>query len=184
VANHLRSDDLKESDYFELLGLPRAFRLDQAVLESNWKERAAQVHPDRFVAAMAAQRRVALQWSTRLNEAYRVLRDPLSRAQYLCELAGFKADPNTRVPLEPAFLIEQMAWREDLEQLEHRQDKVGLEALKGKVYSDLQRHMDETAHFMEQEQWEQAILSLNEWMFIDKFLQEVDLVIRSLAIAE
>jgi molecular chaperone HscB len=184
AANRLRSDGLKQSDYFELLGLPHAFHLDDTVLQANWKQRAAQVHPDRFAAAIPAQRRVALEWSTRLNEAYRVLRDPLSRAQYMCEFAGFPPNSDGRVALKPAFLMQQMAWREDLEQLEASQDREGLKALIEEVCSDRSERLSQTARLIEQQQWEQAISSLNEWMFIEKFLQELELSMRSLAIAQ
>ncbi|WP_163768973.1 Fe-S protein assembly co-chaperone HscB, partial [Providencia stuartii] len=75
----------------------------------------AEVHPDRFASEGAAAQRVAMQWAMRVNEGYQRLKDPLKRAAYLCELRGapVQAENNTAMP--PAFLMQQMAWREALD---------------------------------------------------------------------
>ena len=70
-------------DHFTLFGLPRLFRLDVTALDARYRELAAQVHPDRFAQAGDAERRLSLQWATRVNEAYQTLNSPLKRAQYL-----------------------------------------------------------------------------------------------------
>lgn len=104
-----------DADDFALFGLPRRQRLDRARLDERWRALQAEVHPDRFAAEGAAAQRVAMQWALRLNEAHRRLKDPLQRAAYLCELAGapVRASDNTAMPR--AFLLQQMQWREALE---------------------------------------------------------------------
>ena len=104
------------SDDFTLLGLPRRFAVDARELDERWRSLQTQVHPDRHAAHGAAAQRVAMQWSTRVNEAYRRLKDPVSRGAYLCELQGVpvQAESNTRMPT--AFLMQQMQWREALEE--------------------------------------------------------------------
>ena len=105
-----------QSDDFELFGVPRRFAQDRDVLDARWKELQREVHPDRFAAQGAAAQRVAMQWSVRINEAYQRLKDPLKRAAYLCELgsAPIQAEDNTAMPA--AFLMQQMEWREALEE--------------------------------------------------------------------
>ncbi|MFY8103020.1 MAG: Fe-S protein assembly co-chaperone HscB [Ramlibacter sp.] len=107
--------NLADSD-FALFALPERFRQDRAALDARWKELQREAHPDRFAAKGAAAQRVALQWSVRINEAYQRLKDPLKRAAYLCELRGapINAENNTAMP--PAFLMQQMAWREALDE--------------------------------------------------------------------
>ena len=102
-------------DDFQLFGLAPAFRLDVADLESRRRALQAEVHPDRFASQGAAAQRLAMQWAVRVNEAHRRLRDPLARGAYLCELRGspVQAESNTAMPV--AFLQQQMAWREALE---------------------------------------------------------------------
>jgi molecular chaperone HscB len=100
---------------FALFGLPERFAIDRADLDDRWRRLQASAHPDRFAAEGAKAQRQAMQWSVRINEAYRRLREPLPRAAYLCELRGapIAAHSNTAMPGD--FLTQQMAWREALE---------------------------------------------------------------------
>lgn len=104
-----------QSDDFELFGVPQRFAQDRAPLDARWKELQREAHPDKFAAQGAAAQRVAMQWSVRINEAYQRLKDPMRRAAYLCELHGapIQAEDNTAMPA--AFLMQQMEWRESLE---------------------------------------------------------------------
>ena len=73
--------------HFDLFHLPAQFALDASALDHAYRTVQAQVHPDRFAAAGDAQKRIAMQWATRTNEAYQTLRDPLKRATYLLRSA-------------------------------------------------------------------------------------------------
>lgn len=116
---------------FALFGLPERFAIDRTDLDTRWRRLQASAHPDRFVAEGTASQRVAMQWSIRINEAYRRLREPLTRAAYLCELRGapIAAQSNTAMPGD--FLMQQMAWREALD--EASDDDAALAALAGEV---------------------------------------------------
>lgn len=109
--------NLQDND-FVLFGLPERFGLDRADLDARWRKLQASAHPDKFASEGAAAQRLAMQWSVRINEAYRRLREPLSRAAYLCELRGapINAERNTAMP--PAFLVQQMQWREALDEVD------------------------------------------------------------------
>ena len=100
---------------FELFGLKPAFKVDLEALHAAHERAILQVHPDRFADRPAAERRVAEQWASRINEAYAVLKDPVKRAVWLCEAAGRSvgAETNTRMPTD--FLMQQMAWREAMD---------------------------------------------------------------------
>ena len=110
-----RGLNLGDSD-FVLFGLPERFAIDRPDLDARWRRLQATAHPDRFAAEGATAQRLAMQWSVRINEAYRRLREPLTRAAYLCELRGapIAAHSNTAMPGD--FLMQQMAWREALEE--------------------------------------------------------------------
>ncbi len=113
---------------FALFGLPKRFEIDSKDLDERWRRLQASAHPDRFVAEGAAAQRVAMQWSVRINEAYRRLREPLARAAYLCELRGapIAAHSNTAMPGD--FLMQQMAWREALDEADSDAALATLEA--------------------------------------------------------
>lgn len=156
-----------------LFQLPRQFAIDQAALDAAWKRVSMQVHPDRFATASPAEKRVAMQWSSRANEGYRILRDPLARARYLCELAGVDLQTETNTAMRPEFLMQQMEWREQLDEIEGRSDAVALQSLVSILDASMQEVQQAVGTLIDTEQYEQAANRLREWMFIDKFSRQV-----------
>src|ERR1700733_11150756 len=116
-------------NHFDLFHLPQQFAIDAGALDSAYRNVQGQVHPDKFVSASEAEKRVAMQWATRANEAYQTLKNPLKRATYLCELHGvdLQTESNTAMPM--AFLMQQMEWREALGEARADKDVDALEAL-------------------------------------------------------
>ena len=138
----MRLDD----DDFTLLGLPRRQALDRAELDARWRALQAEVHPDRFAADGAASQRVAMQWSLRVNEAYRRLKDPLTRAAYLCELAGVPVQAESNTAMPTAFLMQQMQWREALDEA---RDAAGVQALDDEVSQAERARLDEVQRLLD-----------------------------------
>ncbi len=147
--------------------------MDQAALDAAWKRVSMQVHPDRFATASPAEKRVAMQWSSRANEGYRILREPLARARYLCELAGVDLQTETNTAMRPEFLMQQMEWREQLDEIVGQPDAVALESLVDKLDGSLREVRQDVASLLDNGQYEQAAHRLREWMFIDKFARQV-----------
>ena len=102
-------------DDFALFGLPQRHALERAELDARRRDLQARVHPDRFASEGAAAQRLAMQWAVRVNEAYQRLKDPISRAAYLCELRGVPIDAERNTAMPSAFLMQQMQWREALD---------------------------------------------------------------------
>ncbi len=92
-------------NHFELFHLPQQFAVDAQALDSAYRDVQNRVHPDKFVNATDAEKRVAMQWATRANEAYQTLKHPQKRAQYLCELNGvdLQTESNTAIAEELAL---------------------------------------------------------------------------------
>ena len=161
-----------DDDDFALFGLPRRFAQERAVLDARWRELQAEVHPDRFAAEGAASQRVALQWAVRVNEAYQRLKDPLKRAAYLCELAGQRVDAENNTAMPGAFLMQQMEWREALEeaasveQVETLADEVA--AHRRASLATLGDTIDARADMAAAAQQVRAL------MFVERFAEDVD----------
>jgi len=102
-------------NHFVLFHLPQRFAIDMKALESAYHEVQNQAHPDKFAQATGAEKRVAMQWATRANEAYQTLKNPLKRAAYLCELHGVDLQTESNTSMPPVFLMQQMEWREELD---------------------------------------------------------------------
>ncbi len=161
-----------QANDFELFDVPVRFAQDRAQLDTRWKALQREAHPDRFAAEGAAAQRVAMQWSVRINEAYQRLKDPLKRAAYLCELQGapVQAENNTAMPA--AFLMQQMEWRENLDDIESAE---GLEVLSDQVASEQRRVQQELARLLDEVQDpQQAVGQVRALMFIERFTQEVN----------
>jgi len=105
---------LRTDDYFSIFGLPRQFPMEHAELEHRFRRLSRQLHPDRFARADARERRISLERATRLNDAFRYLKDWRLRAAYLLKLAGTDVFAEGRTFADPEFLEEQLEWREDL----------------------------------------------------------------------
>ena len=106
---------MNPSSHFDLFGFPPAFCIDAGKLEAAYRDLQARVHPDKFAQGTAADRRAAMQWAVRANEAYTALKDPLKRAMHLLELRGVEIGVETNTAMEPTFLMAQMEWRESVE---------------------------------------------------------------------
>lgn len=114
-------------DHFSLLGLTREFAIDQAQLDQAYRQVQAEVHPDRFAGGSDAEKRLSMQWATRVNEAYQTLRKPVSRARYLLSLAGVDTQEETNTAMPAEFLLQQMDWREAVAEARASRDIAALE---------------------------------------------------------
>jgi molecular chaperone HscB len=161
-----------DSDDFELFGLARRFAQDRAEIDARWRQLQSEVHPDRFAADGAAAQRMAMQWAVRVNEARQRLLDPVKRGAYLCELQGapINAENNTAMP--GAFLMQQMAWREALDdarglpEVEQLADEVS--QFRGLALARLQVTLDE------QHDAASAAQQVRALMFVERFAHDVD----------
>jgi molecular chaperone HscB len=117
---------LREDDPFALFGLEPGFSIDTSALSAVYRELQRALHPDRHALAGEAERLAAARRAAGVNDAYRILRDPIARARFLLErLEGGTADDSVTVR-DPAFLMEQMTLREALDALRDHPDAAAL----------------------------------------------------------
>lgn len=115
--------------YFDLFDLPATYALDRERLDSAYRELQSRVHPDRFASKPEAEQRVAMQWATRVNEAYQTLKHPILRGVYMLKLEGIDPMAATNTSIAPAFLMQQMEWREAIADSCRAQDVAALDRL-------------------------------------------------------
>lgn len=158
---------------FELFGLPERQRLDRPELDARWKALAAQVHPDKHVGQGASAQASAMQWSLRVNEAYRRLRDPLSRAAYLCELRGTPIAAESNTHMCRSFLVEQMDWREHLDEALAEAEIDALQQLvkrrQAGLFETAARELDDEGGSPAR-----AAEAVRSLMFVARFLQDIE----------
>ncbi|OEZ63037.1 MULTISPECIES: Fe-S protein assembly co-chaperone HscB [unclassified Duganella] len=160
-------------NHFELFNLPQQFAVDAGALDSAYRDVQSRVHPDKFVNATDAEKRVAMQWATRANEAYQTLKNPQKRAQYLCELNGvdLQTESNTAMPM--AFLMQQMEWREELGDARAAKDSDALEALDKQLRNERKARLAEIETQIGAGDFHAAAQGVRALMFLEKFGEEV-----------
>ncbi|HEY6098811.1 MAG TPA: Fe-S protein assembly co-chaperone HscB [Anaeromyxobacter sp.] len=143
----------RAEDYFSILGLPREFTLDVHDLERRFRELSRHLHPDRFARAEPRERRLSLERATRLNDAYRYLKDWRLRAAYLLKIAGTDVFAEGRTFADPDFLEEQLEWREELALAQADGDAERLRRIATDARERLRRIQDEVARRFADERW-------------------------------
>lgn len=160
-------------NHFDLFHLQQQFSLDLTALEQAYHEVQNQIHPDRFANATGAEKRVAMQWATRANEAYQTLKNPFKRAAYMCELNGvdLQAESNTAMP--GSFLMQQMEWREALEDARDAKDIEALERLDASLRLARTKDLMQIASTLDAQDFEKAAQYVRQLMFLEKFGEEI-----------
>jgi molecular chaperone HscB len=161
-------------NHFELMGLPVAFGLDAARLEDRYRELQTQVHPDKFAAKGEAERRVAMQWATRVNEAYRTLRDPLERARYLLNLKGYDTGEETNTSMPPDFLMQQMEWREASAEARSNDDPAALARLHDELTSSRDEMFKLLGRALGESNYDAGCSLVRKLRFLEKLEEEID----------
>jgi molecular chaperone HscB len=159
-------------NHFELFGLTPAYALDLDHLDRSYRDIQSKVHPDRFAQAGDAERRAAMQMTTQVNEAYRVLKTPVRRAAYLLELNGVDVGFETHTAMPRDFLMEQMELRERLEAAKKSADLDSiaseLSAERLEIENQIKDKVDGTHDFAA------ARDLVRKLMFLDRLGEEID----------
>ncbi|WP_063533329.1 Fe-S protein assembly co-chaperone HscB [Burkholderia sp. MSMB1589WGS] len=163
---------LKDS-HFDLFHLPAQFALDEPTLDAAYRAVQSQVHPDRFAAAGDAQKRIAMQWATRANEAYQTLRDPLKRATYLLHLRGVDVGAENNTAMEPAFLMQQMEWRERIEDAAAAKNIGELAALLAELRDDRRARLAKLGALLDSGSDQGAAEAVRQLMFVERVSAEI-----------
>jgi molecular chaperone HscB len=105
------------TDYFAFFGLPQKLTLDADALEAQFHKLSWKLHPDNFVRATEYERELSLERSSQLNDAYRTLRDPIARVEYLLLHLGLRKEGTTKQQAPPELLEEVFELNESLDEL-------------------------------------------------------------------
>jgi molecular chaperone HscB len=135
--------------HFDLFGLDPRYALETEKLEQAYRDIQARVHPDRYAQSGDAERRASLQLTTRVNEAYRTLKDPVQRAKHILDLNGVDVAFETNTQMPPDFLLQQLELREELDAASSKKSSSGLDAIrarlrhgKGLLVSEIEKAID------------------------------------------
>ena len=164
-------------DYFDLFGMPVSYDVDDDRLRQRYRELQHTIHPDKYAASSDQERRMSLQLTAHVNEAFQTLKRPSSRARYLLELHGINPAAKD-VTLDPAFLGEQMELRERLSAIADSQapqdELLAMRKELENLAGDRQNRIGRQFCSGTSEAYKKAAVLYLEMQFIDKLLHEID----------
>ncbi|WP_041928789.1 Fe-S protein assembly co-chaperone HscB [Methylotenera mobilis] len=168
-------------NHFELFSIAEQFNLDANALENNYRKIQSAAHPDRFITAPATERLSAMHLATSANEAYSVLKNPAKRAKYMLEQHGIDAiaDTNTAMPMD--FLMQQMEWRERIEDAKAARDIAELDSIAGELATEAKALVSNLSELFDIKQdLATATEITRKLIFIDKVRADIDQIIEQL----
>jgi molecular chaperone HscB len=164
-------------NHFAVLGLEPAYELDVAALERSYLGLQQQHHPDHATAGTAGERRAAMERSGAINEAYRALRDPVRRAEYLCRLGGIDldvSDPDRGAPpMSQAFLIDMIERRDGMAETRQR-GHAAVDALRERVLGEQDAALDRAVLALRGGAVREAAVALVERRYLQRLIDELD----------
>lgn len=161
--------------YFELFGLESIYNIELTALESNFRKIQSESHPDRFVTASATEKLQSMQLATLANEAYQTLKNPANRAKYILELHGITAISETNTAMPAEFLMQQMEWREALEDAKGAKDIDALDGLLREMRQEADALQTELGMLMDDKHdYAAATATTRKLIFIDKVCADIN----------
>ncbi len=166
-----------DKNYFEVFGLPEQYSIDLSRLKVCYRELQKEFHPDRYASGSKSEIRLALQYSTYINEAYERLISPLKRAEYLLFRKGVEQDQAKTMSSDAGFLMQQIAWRESLGDVRQASDPdAALETLSDQIsHEQLQMQQAFEKSYLQLDM-ETALAALDKMRFVEKLQQEITLL--------
>ena len=162
---------------FALFNLPVTFQVDSALLNERYLALQKSLHPDNFSAASAQEQRLAMQKSAEINDALRILKDPIARADSIIALnTGEQENPEEKSNKDIGFLMQQMEWRETLENIENRKDTDELTAFTKEINQIRHAILSELSTALDAQQWDIARAITDKLRFIKKLQAEIERV--------
>ena len=170
-------------NYFSLFQLKQQFNIDLYTLEANFRKIQSESHPDRFVTCTSAEKLQSMQTATLANEAYLTLKNPANRAKYLLDLQGINAIAATNTNMPADFLMQQMEWREAMENAKLSKNIGDLEQLLAEMQNDAKNLQTElTEYFDVAQDYLAATDATRKLIFIDKVCADIHKVIEHLEV--
>jgi len=166
-----------QKNYFELFGLPVTFDLNIVDLAARYRELQHNVHPDKFSHASVQERRLSVQMTSYVNEAFQALKDPLKRGRYLLHLQGIETDEETDTVMDPVFLADQMELRERLEEIRSHRSPALLSEFTENIKQRLRSKIDQLRLSLAQTSGEARVRArslIRETQFLERLLQETE----------
>jgi molecular chaperone HscB len=168
-------------NHFELFGVEATYHIDLPRIDQLYREIQAQIHPDKFAHASDAEKRLSIQWTTHVNEAYQILKQPLARARYILKIHGVDTQEETNTAMPADFLMQQMEWREAIMEARGADDIGELDRMAAKLRHEINELHQSLEHLIDSEKnYESAAGAVRKLKFLEKLREEINDAIEQL----
>jgi len=159
-------------NYFELFNLPEKFQIDSLKLQKNYRTIQKEIHPDRFATSTENEKTQSMIKSTQVNDAYQTLKSPTKRAKYILSLHKSVE----KITLPPDFLMQQMEWEEDLEDIKKNNKELDQFKLAiNKKYEEYSLLL--STQIDDDQNWNEAGITIDKLYFVEKLLHKINIAL-------
>ena len=167
--------DILTSNFFEIFDVPVAYDVDLDLVQQRYRELQKAVHPDKFVNASDQEKRISMQQTSWVNEAFNTLKQPVDLAIYLLKLKGVDLNLENETTMDAMFLMEQMEMREALSEVRSKDDPLSeLDKFAAQIKSKMKLMMDGFSDAYENDQIDDAKELIRKMQFMQKAKKEVN----------
>ncbi|MDH2927405.1 Fe-S protein assembly co-chaperone HscB [Lonepinella koalarum] len=162
---------------FSLFKLPVQFEIDQTLLSEHFLQLQKQFHPDNFATQSTQEQRLAMQQSAEINDALKTLKDPILRAEAIIQIhTGEVQDLEQKSTQDMAFLMQQLQWREQLEEIETNKDDTALDEFRSDIEAEQKILLNQLKTELTQSDWSSAQVTADKLRFIKKLIEQIEMV--------
>ena len=167
--------DILTSNFFELFDVPVTYDVDLDLVQQRYRDLQKVVHPDKFANASDQEKRISMQQTSRINEAYNALRHPVDRAIYLLSLKGIDLNLENETTMDATFLMAQMEMREELSDIRCKDDPLAeLDGFAKQIKNDMKAMMEGYSVAYKDDHLDDAKEWIRKMQFMQKAKKEVD----------
>lgn len=160
-------------NYFDVFGLPTQFDLVEDQLTQNYKTLILQYHPDKVATKSDFEKKQAMMMAATINDAFQTLKHPLNRASFLLGLQGLDADSQTDTHFSNEFLMQQMQWREDLDDFVSSNQQESLKQMYTEIEAVYQQTIEQISQDFIQSNFMAILTLVRQGRFLDKLLTQI-----------
>ena len=165
-----------DTNFFKVFGLPLCWQIDLKVLKEKHRSLQKDFHPDLFVNSSEVEKQRSVEKASVINEGFRVLCSPLSRAQHLLELHGCNANDENAISSDTSFLMKQLEYRELLAKIPESENPLAkVEAFRDKIEHEYVSLQQLFASMIQKQQLEDAKITFSKMQFFSKLLDQISL---------
>lgn len=167
--------DILSSNFFEIFDVPIGYQIDLDKIQHRYRDLQKAVHPDKFVNASDQEKRISMQQTSWLNEAFNTLKQPVERAIYLLKLKQVDINMESETTMDMAFLMEQMEMREALSNVRTKDDPLSeLDGFSAQVKNKMQTLVEGFSSSYEADQLDDAKEWIRKMQFVQKAKNEIN----------